>query len=143
MLTLTLKRLKPNESNASTILLDRRHENLEQASKAKREEQLKLYNFLRPSKREQLQGKIEYLQDVKKDLQKALAAKEISLDRNVGAAETRYQVARSQSAEIANSRANEGKAMPAAIHHKDELARINDIAVDNTDAHLCAMSMNR
>src|SRR5262249_52891757 len=44
--------------------------------------------------------------------------------------------ARSQSDEIANSRANEGKAMPAAIHHKDALSRINDIAVDNTDAHL-------
>ena len=109
---------------------------VEQAIKSKREEKLKLYNFLRPSKREQFQGEIEYLQDVKKDLQKGLAAKEISLDRSVGAAETRYQVARSQSEEIAKTRANEGKAMPAAIHHKDELSRINDIAVDNTDAHL-------
>src|SRR5262249_26125900 len=49
---------------------------IEQAINAKREEQVKLVNYLRPSKREEIQGQIDYLQEVKKDLQKQLAARE-------------------------------------------------------------------
>ena len=52
---------------------------IEQAIKTKGAEKFKLYNFLRPSKRETIQGQINYLQDVKKDLQKQLANKELGI----------------------------------------------------------------
>src|SRR5262249_26019727 len=64
---------------------------IEQAIKSKIAEKFKLYNFLRPGKRAEIGGQVSYLQDVKKDIQKQLAAKELSIEKNVGAAEVRYQ----------------------------------------------------
>jgi hypothetical protein len=63
---------------------------VEKAIKDKAEEKFKLYNFLRPSKREEIQGQIDYLREVKKDIQKQLASKELSIDKSLGAAEVRY-----------------------------------------------------
>ena len=62
---------------------------VEQAIKWKTAEKLKLYNFLRPSRREEIQGQIDYLREVKKDVQKQLATKELSIARGLGATEVR------------------------------------------------------
>ena len=75
---------------------------VEQAIKAKTEEKFKLYNFLRPSKREEIQGQVDYLQDVKKDIQKQLSAKELSIEKNLGAAELGSQIANTQAAKCFN-----------------------------------------
>lgn len=109
---------------------------VEQAIKTKAADKLKLYNFLRPSKRETIQGQIDYLQDVKNDLQKQLANKELGINRSLGAAEVRYQIASKQVDRAEKTRAAEGKGMPSPIHQKDELARMDDIANRNTDAPL-------
>src|SRR5215469_7760670 len=69
---------------------------IEQAIKTKSEERLKLCNFLRPSKREKIASQIDYLQEVKKDIQRQLAAKERGTDRNLAAAEVRFDAARSE-----------------------------------------------
>jgi hypothetical protein len=81
---------------------------IEKEITAKKEEKLKVYNFIRPNKREQIQGQVDYLHDVKKDIQKQLAAKEISIEKNVGAAEVRYQVASKQVDQATKARAKEG-----------------------------------
>lgn len=109
---------------------------VEQAIKTKAAERFKLYNFLRPSKREMIQGQIDYLQDVKKDIQTQLAAKELAINRSLGASEVRYQIASNQVEQAEKTRAAEGKGMPSPIHQKDELAKMDDIANRNTDAPL-------
>jgi hypothetical protein len=109
---------------------------VEQAIKTKAAERLKLYNFLRPRKRETIQGQIDYLQGVKKDIQKELAAKELSINGKLGAAKVRYQIASNQVGQVEKTRAAAGKGMPFPIHQKDELAKMDDIANRNTDAAL-------
>jgi len=101
---------------------------VEKAIKAKAEERLKLYNFLRPSKRDEIQGQIDYLREVKKDVQKQLSVKELSIDKSVGAAEVRYQIASKQVEQTQKARALEGREMPTPAHTKDELGRMNEIA---------------
>jgi hypothetical protein len=109
---------------------------VEKAIKNKAEEKFKLYNFLRPSKREEIQGQIDYLRGVKKDIQKQLASKELSIDKSLGAAESRYQIASKQVEQIQKARAEQGKEMPAPSHTKDELSRMNEIAVRDKNAGL-------
>jgi hypothetical protein len=109
---------------------------VEQAIKTKAADKLKLYNFLRPSKREAIQGQIDYLRDVKNDLQKELAAKELSINRSLGGAEVRYQIASKEVVRVQKTRAAEGKGMPSPIHQKEELAKLDAIANRNTDAPL-------
>lgn len=109
---------------------------VEQSIKTKAAEKLKLYNFLRPGRRETIQGQIDYLQDVKKEIQSHLTAKELRINRGVGAAELRHQIASKQVEQAAKFRATEGKGMPSPIHQKDELARMDDIANRNADAPL-------
>ncbi len=109
---------------------------MEKAIKDKAEEKFKLYNFLRPSKREEIQGRIDYLRGVKKDIQKQLASKELSIDKSLGAAEARYQIACKQVEQIQKARAKQGKEMPAPSHTKDELSRMNEIAVRDRNAGL-------
>ena len=109
---------------------------VEKAIKDKAEEKFKLYNFLRPSKREEIQGQIDYLRGVKKDIQKQLASKELSIDKSLGAAESRYRIACKQVEQVQNARAEQGKEMPAPSHTKDELSRMNEIAVRDKNAGL-------
>jgi len=109
---------------------------VEQALKAKSKDRLKLHNFLRPSKREAIQGQIDYLQGVKTEIQKRLVAKEADIGRNVGAANVRYETAANQFEQVQEARSHEGKGMPAAKYEKAELARMSDIAARNKDAHL-------
>jgi hypothetical protein len=107
---------------------------VEKALKAKSEEKLKLYNFLRPSKRDEIQGQIDYLREVKRDLQKQLSAKELSFDKSLGAAEVRYQIASKQVEQTQMARAAEGRGMPLPVHTKDELARMQEIAIHDKNA---------
>jgi MobA/VirD2-like, nuclease domain len=109
---------------------------IEQAIRTKTAEKFKLYNFLRPSKRQEIGSQIDYLQDVKKDIQKQLAARERSVDRNLGGAEVRHQVASKQVEQTVKARAEQGKEMPAPVHQGDELIRIDSIANRNKDAQL-------
>lgn len=73
---------------------------------------------------------------MKKDVQKQLAASEISIARSVGAAETRYHIASGQVEQTAKGRANDGKSMPRPVHEKEEITKINEIAVRNRDGQL-------
>ena len=109
---------------------------IEQAIKTKTADKFKLYNFLRPSKREEIRGQIDYLQDVKKDIQKQLAARELSVEKNLGAGEARYQIVSKQVEQTARARAEQAKQMPAPVHEGDELIRIDAIANRNKDAGL-------
>jgi len=106
------------------------------AINAKSEEKLKLYNFLRPGKRDEIQGQIDYLRDVKRDIQKQLSAKGQSFDKNLGAAEVRYQIASQQVEETQRTRASEGRGMPAAVHTKHELDRMEEIATRDKNGDL-------
>ena len=109
---------------------------IEQAIKTKTADKFRLYNFLRPGKRREIGGQIDYLQDVKKDIQKQLAARELRVENNVGAGEVRYQIASKQVEQTAKARAEQGKQMPAPVHEGDELIRIDAFANRNKDAGL-------
>jgi MobA/VirD2-like, nuclease domain len=109
---------------------------IEQAIKAKGEEKLKLYNYLRPSNREEIQGQIDYLREVKKDVQKQLVAKELSIAKGVGAAEARFQTASKEVEQIRVARAANGKGMPSANYDREELRKMFAIAQRNKDAKL-------
>jgi hypothetical protein len=109
---------------------------VEQAIKTKSEEKLKLYNFLRPSKREKIAGQIDYLREVKKDIQKQLAAKEGGINRNLAAAEVRYEAATNESQHSRIARCALGKETPAPAYNKDELAMMSGIASQNKDSQL-------
>ena len=110
--------------------------NVEQAIKGKTEEKFKLYNFLRPSKREEIQGQIDYLREVKKDVQKQLATKELSISQGIGAAEVRFQIASKQVEETRDARAANGKGMPSPTYDREELQRMIAIAQRNKDAQI-------
>ncbi len=109
---------------------------VEQAIKGKTEEKLKLYNFLRPSKRVEIQGQIDYLREVKKDVQKQLATKELSIARGIGAAEVRFQVASKQVEQTRDARAVNGKGMPSPTYSREELQKMIASAQRNKDAQL-------
>jgi hypothetical protein len=109
---------------------------VEQAIKTKSEERLKLYNFLRPGRRETIRGQIEYLNDVKKEIQKELAGKELAIDKNLGAAQLRYETAASQVENSEQARSAQGKQMPPPEYRREELAKMGAIAGRNRDAQL-------
>ena len=109
---------------------------IEQAIKAKGEEKLKVYNYLRPTKREQIEGQIDYLREVKKDVQKQLAAKELSIAKGVAATDVRFKTASKQVEQTKEARAASGKAMPSPTYDREELRRMFTIAERNKDAKL-------
>jgi hypothetical protein len=109
---------------------------VEQAIKTKSEERLRLYNFIRPGRRETIRGQIEYLNDVKKEIQKELAGRELAIGRNLGAAQLRYQTAAKQVENSEQARSAQGKEMPPPEYRKEELAKMGTIASRNRDAQL-------
>jgi hypothetical protein len=109
---------------------------VEQAIKSKSEERLKLYNFLRPSKREKIAGQIGYLREVKTEIQKQLAAKERGINRKLAAAEIRFDTAAGEAQRSRMARSALGKETPAPVYNKDELARMSSIASHHRDAQL-------
>ena len=112
---------------------------VEQEIKSKTEEKFKLYNFLRPSKRESIQGQIDYLNDVKRDVQKQLLAKDVAVQKTLGATGLKYDVASKQAERAQQARSREGKAMPLPVFQKDELGKMAEIATRNKDARLLAL----
>jgi hypothetical protein len=109
---------------------------VEQAIKGKTEEKLKLYNFLRPSRLDEIQGQIDYLREIKKDVQKQLATKELSIARGIGAAEVRFQVASKQLEQTRVARSGNGKGMPSPAYDREELQKMIAIAQRNKDAQI-------
>src|SRR5262249_16226501 len=109
---------------------------VEQAIKTKSEERLKLYNFLRPSRRDKIASQIDYLREVKKDIQKQLAAKERGINRNLAAAEVRFGTAAGEAQHSRTARSASGKETPAPVYNKDELGRMSAIASRNKDPQL-------
>jgi hypothetical protein len=109
---------------------------VEQAIKAKGEEKLKMYNYLRPTKREQIEGQIDYLHSVKKDIQRQLAVREAGIAKGLGAAEVRFQTSARQVEQTERARTLEGRGMPAPIYEREELWKMVAIANHNKDAKL-------
>jgi hypothetical protein len=109
---------------------------IEQEIKAKSEEKLKLYNFLRPSKREQIQSQVDYLREVKKDIQKQLSTRELNVDRTLGAADLRYQIAAKEVEQTRETRASVGRGMPAPSYEGEELRKMIAIAQRTKDTQL-------
>src|SRR5262249_36214398 len=109
---------------------------IEGAIQSKSAERLKLHNFLRPSRREAIQGQIDYLHEVKADIQKQLAVRERIVHKDLGAAQVRYDTAAKQAENVARTRTVHGRAMPLPIFNRDELGRMTVIASRNKDAPL-------
>jgi hypothetical protein len=87
-------------------------------------------------RREAIQGQIDYLSDVTKDLQKQLLAKDGAVQKAVGAAGLKYDVAVSRLNRRSQARSREGKVMPLPVFEKDELGKIAEITTRNKDARL-------
>src|SRR5262249_3217004 len=60
---------------------------IEKAIDQKKAERLKLFNFMRPSKREAIESQIDYLGDLKKEVQEKLSTRAEMIDRDVKTAE--------------------------------------------------------
>lgn len=102
------------------------------------EEKFKLRNFLRPTKRESIQRTVDYFQEIKKDIQKRLATAGQNIDKNLGSARLRYDVAGSLVEDAAKARAAHGKEMPSPVFDQAELRQMLEMANRNKDAHLLA-----
>lgn len=92
------------------------------------EEKFKLYNFLRPSKRESIQRTVDYFQEVKKDIQKQLATAGHNTDKSFGAARIKYEVASRLVADAEKARAAQGKSIPSAVFNRKDLIKMSNIA---------------
>ena len=111
---------------------------VEQEIKTHTEEKFRLYNFLRPTKRETIQLKIEFLQETKKDIQKQIAAAEQPARSNLGASLLKFDTASRLVECTEKSRTEHGKGMPPPVFERGELARMSQIANRNNDAKLLA-----
>jgi len=109
---------------------------VEQKIKTETEDKFKLYNFLRPSKREEIQGQVHYLRDVKKDIQKQLATKRTQHRKETWRSGSRLSDRKYRSRAYEDGPGRARKGMPAPIHQGDEIVTINDIAVRHHDAQL-------
>src|SRR5215813_11423244 len=107
------------------------------------EEKFKLYNFLRPSKRESIQRTVDYFQEVKKDIQTQLATAGHHIDKNFGAARIKYDVASKLFADAEKARAAQGKSMPLPVFDREDLIKMTDIANRNKDAQLLGYVYNQ
>jgi MobA/VirD2-like, nuclease domain len=111
---------------------------VEQRIKTHTEEKFRMYNFLRPTKREEIQLKIEFLQETKKDIQKQIAAAEQPTRSNLAAAQLKFQTASKLVEYTEKVRAEQGKVMPFPVFAKAALATMSQIANRNKDAKLLA-----
>jgi len=107
------------------------------------EEKFKLYNFLRPTKRESIQRTVDYFQEVKKDLQTQLATAGRHIDKSFGAARIKYVVASKLVADAEKARAVQGKSMPLPVFDREDLIKMSDIANRNKDAQLLGYVYNQ
>jgi hypothetical protein len=102
------------------------------------EEKFKLYNFLRPSKRESIQRTVDYFQEVKKDIQKQLATAGHNTDKSFGAARIKYEVASKLVEDVEKARTAQGKSIPSPVFNRKDLIKMSDIANRKKDARLLA-----
>jgi hypothetical protein len=107
------------------------------------EEKFKLYNFLRPSKRESIQRTVDYFREVKKDIQTQLATAGHNFDKNFGAARIKYDVASKLVADAEKARAAHGKSIPLPVFDREDLIKMSDIANRNKDAQLLGYVYNQ
>lgn len=107
------------------------------------EEKFKLYNFLRPSKRESIQRTVDYFQEMKKDIQTQLAIAGHNIDKNFGAARIKYDVASKLVADAEKARAAQGKSIPLPVFDREDLIKMSDIANRNKDAQLLGYVYNQ
>jgi hypothetical protein len=111
---------------------------VEQKIKAHTDDKFRLYNFLRPTKRESIQLKIEFLQEVKKDIQKQIAEAERPARGNLASARLTFETVTTLVEKAEKARAEQQNGMPKPVFEKAELSRMLQIATRNTDAKLLA-----
>jgi hypothetical protein len=109
---------------------------IEQKIKTETEDKFKLYNFLRPSKREAIQLRIEFLQETKRDIQKEIASAERPARSNLAASQLKYETASKLVEYAEKARARQGREMPLPVFERSELAKMSVIANRNKDAKL-------
>jgi len=109
---------------------------IEQKIKTETEDKFKLYNFLRPTKREAIQLRIEFLQETKKDIQKQIASAERPARSNLAASQLKYETASKLVQYAEKARAHQGREMPLPVFERSELAKMSVIANRNKDAKL-------
>jgi hypothetical protein len=109
---------------------------VEQKIKTETENKFKLYNFLRPTKREAIQLRIEFLQETKRDIQKQLASAERPARNNLAASQLKYDSASKLVEYAEKARAQQGREMPLPVFERSELAKMSVIANRNKDAKL-------
>lgn len=109
---------------------------VEQKIKTDTREKSKLYNFLRPTKREEIQLRIEFLQETKKDIQKQIATAERPARSTLAASQLKLETASTLVQYTEKARAQHGKRMPLPVLERSELAKMSDIANRTKDAKL-------
>lgn len=109
---------------------------VEQKIKTETEDKFKLYNFLRPTKREAIQLRIEFLRETKKDIQKQIASAERPARNNLAASQLKYETASKLVEYAEKTRAQQGREMPLPVFERSELAKMSVIANRNKDAKL-------
>jgi hypothetical protein len=109
---------------------------VEQKIRTDTEEKFKLYNFLRPTKREAIQLRIEFLQETKKDIQKQIASAERPAQSNLAASQLKYETASKLVEYAEKARAQQAREMPLPVFERSELAKMSEIANRTKDAKL-------
>ncbi len=109
---------------------------VEQSIKTETEDKFKLYNFLRPTKREAIQLRIEFLQETKKDIQKQIVSAERPARNNLTASQLKYETASTLVEHAEKARVQQGREMPLPVFERSELAKMSVIANRNKDAKL-------
>ena len=109
---------------------------VEQKIKTDTEEKFKLYNFLRPTKREEIQLRIEFLQETKKDIQKQIASAERPPRNNLAASQLKYETASKLVEYAEKARAQQGRGMPFPVFDRSELAKMSMMVNRTKDAKL-------
>src|SRR5262245_42242257 len=108
---------------------------IEKAIDQKRAERLQLFNFMRPSKREAIESQIDYLGDLKKDVQEKLSTRAVMIDRDVKTAEV-WREAASKQMKTPVSSAPVMTVVEGLRYTTQELDRLSEIANFNRDPHL-------
>jgi hypothetical protein len=110
---------------------------VEEKIKTDTQEKLKRYNFLRPTKREEIQLRIEFFQETKKDIQKRIAAAERPARNTLVASQLKYETASRLVESTEKGRAQQGKEMPLPIFERSELAKMSDTTCTDSTRPEC------
>jgi hypothetical protein len=108
---------------------------IEKAIDHKRAERLKLFNFMRPSKREAIESQTDYLGDLKKEVQEKLSARAVMIDRDVKMAEL-WRETTSKQLKTPVSSAPVMTVVEGLRYTTQEMDRLSEIANFNRDPNL-------